>query len=204
LPINGRVIHDINVCSLKNNKYLIFTAGEDTQIIFYYINSIENIFDININKKGSLEKPIIYLGDFNMHNCAVRKILFIKEINNEFYFCSIGAKKEVFIFKLNIDNINKPKFICISNLSENNKDKNKSKNKIENSVENSRNMDLCLMDLGNHKYSICITDTIDETSIYSIDLNTNNHSIMENSINKTAIKFTSSNFIPLCMCHCAN
>ena len=205
LPINGRVIHDINICSLKSNKYLIFTAGEDTQIIFYYINSIENIFDINIkNKQRNLEKSIIYLGDFNMHNCAVRKILFIKEINNEFYFCSIGAKKEVFIFKLNLDNINKPKFICISNLSENNKDKNKPKNKIENSVENSRNMDLCLMDLGNKKYNICISDTIDETSIYSIDLNNDNNSIIETTINKNIIKFTSSNFIPLCMCHCSN
>ena len=204
LPINGRVIHDINVCSLKNNKYLIFTAGEDTQIIFYWINSIEKIFDINMNKRGNLNESIIYLGDFNMHNCAVRKILFIKEINNEFYFCSIGAKKEVFIFKLNIDNMQKPKFICISNLSEKDKDINKSKNKIENSVENSRNMDLCLMDFGNDKYSICITDTIDETSIYNIDLNNDNHSIMENSINKNSIKFTSSNFIPLCICHCSN
>ena len=204
LPINGRVIHDINVCSLKNNKYLIFTSGEDTQIIFYYINYIENIFDINKTKKEKLEESIIYLGEFKMHNCAVRKILFIKEIKNEFYFCSIGAKKEVFIFKLNIDNINKPKFICISNLSENNKDKNKSKNKIENNVENSRNMDLCLMDLGNQKYSIWITDTIDETTIYNIDLNADNNSIMETNINKNVIKFTSSNFIPLCMCHCSN
>ena len=123
-----------------------------------------NIFDINNNK--NFENSIIYLGDFNMHDCAVRKILFIKELNNEFYFSSIGAKKEIFIFKINIDNINKPKFACVANLSENDSDKSKkSKDEIENSVENSRNMDLCILNLENNKYKLFITDTIDETSV---------------------------------------
>ena len=203
VPVNGRVIHDINIYSVKTNKYLVFTAGEDTKVKFYYINSIMNIFDINNNK--NFENSIIYLGDFNMHDCAVRKILFIKELNNEFYFSSIGAKKEIFIFKINIDNINKPKFVCLANLSENDSDKSKkSKDEIENSVENSRNMDLCILNLENNKYKLFITDTIDETSILTFDLN-NNNSLIDNNIkiNKNIIKFTSSNFIPLCICNCS-
>ena len=38
LPVNGRVIHDIGFLNLENNKYLLYTAGEDTKIKFYYIN----------------------------------------------------------------------------------------------------------------------------------------------------------------------
>ena len=203
LPINGRVIHDINICHFKSDKYLAFSAGEDTKIKFYCINSIENIFEIENNEKFG--NSIIYLGDFKMHNCAVRKILFIKEINNEFYFCSIGAKKEIFLFKLNLDNTNKPKFICLANLSENNSDKGRKKPKkeIEDTVENSRNMDLCLLNLENNKFKISITDTIDETTIFIFDLNNedNNYNI---NLNKNIIKFTSSNFIPLCICYCTD
>ena len=207
LPVNGRVIHDINICSLKNNKYLVFSAGEDTKIKFYYINSIEGIFEIG--KSENSENSIIYLGDFNMHNCAVRKIMFIKEINKEFYFCSIGAKKEIFLFKLNLDNITKPKFICISKISENISDKNQHKKTkdiiIENNVENSRNMDLCLLNLENNKFQISVTDTIDVTSIFSFDLNIENKSVIDNIyINKNNIRFISSNFIPLCMCYCTD
>ena len=205
LPVNGRVIHDININILKNGKFLVFTAGEDTKIKFYYIDFIQNIFDINKNNIKNYEKSILYLGDFNMHNCAVRKISFIKEINNEFFFCSIGAKKEIFLFKLNIDNISKPKFSCIVNLSENQykPDKNikKAKNEIEGNVENSRNMDLCLLNLENNKFKISITDTIDETTNIIFDLNNkdNNYNI---NLNKNSIKFTSSNFVPLCINYC--
>ena len=205
LPVNGRVIHDININILKNGKFLVFTAGEDTKIKFYYIDFIQNIFDINKNSIKNYEKSILYLGDFNMHNCALRKISFIKEINNEFFFCSIGAKKEIFLFKLNIDNISKPKFSCIVNLSENQykPDKNikKAKNEIEGNVENSRNMDLCLLNLENNKFKISITDTIDETTNIIFDLNNkdNNYNI---NLNKNSIKFTSSNFVPLCINYC--
>ena len=201
LPVNGRVIHDINIYPLKYNKYLVFTAGEDTKVKFYYINSIKNIF--NVEKNVEFENSIIYLGDFNMHNCAVRKILFIKEISNDFYFCSIGAKKEIFLFKLNIDNINKPKFICISNLSEKKSDRNskKSKNKVEGNVENSRNMDLCLLNLENNKFKITVTDTIDETSNFIFDLKNEDNNFNIN-LQKDIIKFTSSNFIPLCIYYC--
>ena len=204
LPINGRVIHDINIYPLKNGKYLIFTAGEDTKIKFYYINNFEKIFDFE--NCENFQESIIHLGDFNMHNCAVRKILFIKEINNEFYFCSIGAKKEIFLFKLNIDNLNKPKFICVAdfppkNLENNSKKTKKFINNFEGEVENSRNMDLCLLNLENNKFRISITDTIDETSIITFGIGTENN-IIDNikDINKKVIKFTSSNFVPLCIC----
>ena len=205
LPINGRVIHDINFHALKNGKYLVFTAGEDTKIKFYYINDIEKIY--NVEHCENLEKSIIHLGDFNMHKCAVRKILFIKEINNEFYFCSIGAKNEIFLFKLNIENLNKPKFICLVDFSKKNSEKNKKNlnniNNIIGEVENSRNMDLCLLNLGNNKFKIAITDTIDETSFITFEVNSGNNNIDSiTNINKTNIKFTSSNFIPLCICYC--
>ena len=207
LPVNGRVIHDINIVFLKNGKFFVFTAGEDTKIKFYYINSIEHIFDINLkeNYENLENNSIICLGDFNMHNCAVRKISFIKESDNDFYFCSIGAKKEIFLFKLNLDNISKPKFICIANLSENqnkqNKNSKKLKNEIDGNVENSRNMDLCLLKLENNKFQISVTDTIDETTSFIFDISNkdNNYNI---NLNKNSIKFTSSNFIPLCMSYC--
>ena len=151
LPVNGRVIHDIGFLNLKNNKYLLFTAGEDTKIKFYYINNINNIF--SLSDLDNEEKPIIYIGDFKMHECAVRKIIFIQRINNEFYFCSIGAKKEKFIFKLILEDLSKPKFICIENISQNksNNFKTNSKIVIESNVENSRNMDLSV---------ICLNDNI--------------------------------------------
>jgi hypothetical protein len=94
-------------------------------------------------------------------------------------------------------------------LSENNLDKNskKSKDNIE-IVENSRNMDLCLLNLENNKFNISVTDTIDETSIFSFVINNednNNTNIDDNIIiNKKIIKFTSSNFIPLCICYCSD
>ena len=84
LPVNGRVIHDIGLLKLSNNKYLLFTAGEDTKIKYYYIYNINNIFDLNVNENQ--EKSIIYLDDFKMHDCAIRKIKFIHKINNEYYF----------------------------------------------------------------------------------------------------------------------
>ena len=205
LPVNGRVIHDIGFLNLENNKYLLYTAGEDTKIKFYYINDINNIF--NLSDNNNQNESIIYLGDFKMHECAVRKITFMHKINSEFYFCSIGAKKEIFLFKLILDDINKPKFICIENISQNkiNNFKSKSKIKIESSVENSRNMDLCLLKIDEIKYEIIITDTIDETSIFTI--NFNNGNIIQNDynnieINKRNIKFNSSNFIPLCITNC--
>ena len=205
LPVNGRVIHDIGLIYLQNNQYILFTAGEDTKIKFYYIHDINNIF--LLKEKNSKEKSIIYLGDFKMHDCAVRKITFIHKINNEYYFCSIGAKKEIFLFKLILDDIEKPKFICIENISQNksNSFKTKSKIKIESSVENSRNMDLCILKLDEIKYEIAITDTIDETSICQINFNNDNNLIDDLSnikIEKRCVKFNSSNFIPLCICYC--
>ena len=207
LPVNGRVIHDIGFLDLKNNKYLLFSAGEDTKIKFYYINDINNVF--SLNEKEKQEQPIIYIGDFKMHDCAVRKIIFIHIINNEFYFCSIGAKKEIFLFKLIFEDIDKPKFICIENISQNKSNNFKSKSKIiiESNVENSRNMDLTVINLNNNKYELVITDTIDETTIFTINFNNekdykNGHSNVE--IEKTNKKFTSSNFIPLCISHCIN
>ena len=205
LPVNGRVIHEIGFLQLQNDKYLLFTAGEDTKVKFYYINDINNIF--NLSDNNNQNKSIIYLGDFKMHECAVRKITFIHKINSEFYFCSIGAKKEIFLFKLILDDINKPKFICIENISQNkiNNFKSKSKIQIESSVENSRNMDLCLLKIDEIKYEIIITDTIDETSIFTINFNNGNN--IQNDynnieINKRNIKFNSSNFIPLCITNC--
>ena len=199
LPVNGRVIHDIGFLYLNNDKYLLFTAGEDTKIKFYYINNIKNIFDLNVIDNEN--KSIIHLADFKMHDCAVRKIIFISQLNNDYYFCSIGAKKEIFIFKLNLDDINKPKFICLENISENkNNSKEKPKNKIEINVENSRNMDLCILNLQNNNFQISITDTIDETSIFNFKLI--NEKDTNINISKKSIKFTSSNFIPLCICYC--
>ena len=127
--MNGRVIHDIGFISMDNNTYLLFTAGEDTKVKFYYIKYINNIF--SILDKNNQEKSIIFIGDFKMHDCAVRKIKLIHKINKEFYFCSIGAKKEIFLFKLVLDDINKPKFICIENISKNKSDDFKSKSKIQ-------------------------------------------------------------------------
>ena len=205
LPVNGRVIHNIGLLYLQNYQYLLFTAGEDTKIKFYYIHDINNIF--LLKGKNNQEKSIIHLGDFKMHDCAVRKITFIHKINNEFYFCSIGAKKEIFLFKLILDDIEKPQFICIENISQNksNTFKSKSKNKIESIVENSRNMDLCILKLDDNKYEAAITDTIDETSICEINFNNekNIKSDLSNiKIEKRCLKFNSSNFIPLCICYC--
>ena len=205
LPVNGRVIHDIGIIYLHNNQYLLFTAGEDTNVKFYYIHDINNVF--LLKRKNSQEKSIIYLGDFKMHDCAVRKITFIHKFNNEFYFCSIGAMKEIFLFKLILDDIEKPKFICIENLSQNksNSFKTKSKIKIESNVENSRNMDLGILKLNENKYEIAITDNIDETSICEINFN-NDKNVKDDlsniKIEKRSIKFNSSNFIPLCICFC--
>ena len=207
LPVNGRVIHDIGFLNLKNNKYLLFTAGEDTKIKFYYINNINNIF--SLSDIYNEEKSIIYIGDFKMHDCAVRKIIFIQRINNEFYFCSIGAKKEIFIFKLILEDLSKPKFICIENISQNKSSNFKTNSKIviESNVENSRNMDLSVICLNYNKYEIAITDTIDETTIFNINFNNqrnykNDYNNLE--IQKRSNKFTSSNFIPLCISHCTN
>ena len=208
LPVNGRVIHDIGLLHLEKNNYLLFTAGEDTKVKFYYISNVNDIFGLGLKSSGG--KSIIFLGDFKMHDCAVRKITFIHKINNEFYFCSIGAKKEIFLFKLILDDIEKPKFICIENLSQNksNSFKPKSKIKIESNVENSRNMDLCILNINNNnKYELAITDNIDETSICQINFN-NEVSIKDDLSNikteKRCIKFNSSNFIPLCICYCTN
>ena len=68
-------------------------------------------------------------------------------------------------------------------------------------MENSRNMDLCLLNLENNKFKISITDTIDETTNIIFDLNNkdNNYNI---NLNKNSIKFTSSNFVPLCINYC--
>ena len=207
LPVNGRVIHDIGFLNLENNKCLLFTAGEDTIIKFYYIDNINNMFSLLY--KENEEKPIIYLGDFKMHDCAIRKIIFIHRINNEFYFCSIGAKKEIFIFKLILEDLSKPKFICIENISQNkaNNIKSNSKTIIESNVENSRNMDLSVIYLNNNKYELVITDTIDEATIFTINFNNikndkNDYNNLE--IEKRSIKFTSSNFIPLCVSYCTN
>ena len=202
LPVNGRVIHDIGLLYLQKNKYLLFTAGEDTKIKFYYINDINKVFALSMNDNE--ERSIIYLGDFQMHDCAVRKINFIYKENNEFYFCSIGAKKEIFLFKLNLDNTEKAKFICIKNISKNklNDSKIKSKNEIDSNVENSRNMDLSSFCMNDNKYEIALTDTIDETSILTFKLN-NGKNINDFDINEKYIKFTSSNFIPLCITHCS-
>ena len=84
LPVNGRVIHDIGLLHLEKNNYLLFTAGEDTKVKFYYISNVNDIFGLGL--KSSEGKSIIFLGDFKMHDCAVRKITFIHKINNEFYF----------------------------------------------------------------------------------------------------------------------
>ena len=202
LPVNGRVIHDIGFLKLPNNEYLLFTAGEDTKIKFYYIYNINNIFNLNINENQ--EKSIVYLDDFKMHDCAIRKIKFIHKINNEYYFCSIGAKKEIFLFKLNLDDIEKPKFICLENISQYKSNTNKSKSKItiESNVENSRNMDICVLNIEKNKYEIIITDTIDETSIFIVDIN-DKKDLNNIDIEKRYIKFTSSNFVPLCISHCS-
>ena len=209
LPVNGRVIHEIGILQLKDYKYLLFTAGEDTKVKFYYINDINDVFSL-IDKENH-RKSILYLGDFKMHDCAVRKIIFIRQINNDYYFCSIGAKKEIFLFKLNLDNINKPNFICIENIS-NNKSNNfqpKLKNKIISNVEYSRNMDLSVISLDDNNYELAVTDTIDETTIFSLNFindkeNKNDYNNIEIKINKQNIKFTSSNFVPLCISYCTN
>ena len=209
LPVNGRVIHEIGFLQLKNDKYLLFTAGEDTKVKFYYINDINNIFSL-IGEENS-GKSIVYLGDFKMHDCAVRKITFIKQINNDYYFCSIGAKKEIFLFKLNLDDLNKPNFICIENIS-NNKSNNfqqKLKNKVISNVEYSRNMDLSILSLNDNNYELAVTDTIDETTIFSLNYinekgNTNDNNDIETKIDKKNIKFTSSNFVPLCISYCTD
>ena len=202
--IHGRVIHNLNffcVDKLKN-IFLITSCSEDTKVNFFLIENLNLVFEKNEN--------LIFIGQFSMHECAVRKIKiidFIYEDENklkikEVFFMSIGSKCECFIYKivLNLEKKNCQIFLL--------KDLTKRKNKKEKNIvnfdfENTRNLDLTSVIIWENnvkKYNIYISNSCFLTNYYLIQIEENECLIIKNE----EYKNVTSNFIPLSINHVVN
>ena len=199
--IHGRIIHNLNFFCVDQieKQFLISSCSEDTKVNFFLVEKINLIFEKNEN--------LIFIGQFSMHECAIRKIKIIDIIYEnenklkvkEIIFISIGSKCECFIYKiiLNLKNKNGQIFL----LKDLTKRKNKKDKNIKNfDFDNTRNLDLTSVIIRENnikKYKIYVSNSCFLTNYYLIQIEENECLIIKNE----EYKNITSNFIPLTINH---